>query len=96
MALDLWFREDVARILAATQETMRNSMGAVLPVDPEVGAAYQQGFVDALRAVAIAFGVVPVPAPGATPRAGRERTAHGGEAGGLPGGTWSQDVTVWK
>jgi len=63
MALDLWFREDVARILAATQETMRNSMGAVSPVDPEVGTAYQRGFLDALRAVAIAFGVVPLVIP---------------------------------
>ena len=96
MALDLWFREDVARILAATQETMRCSMGAVLPVDPEMGTAYQQGFVDALRAVAIAFGVVPLPAPGATPHAGRERTGYGGEAEVLPAGAWSQDATVWK
>ena len=59
MGLDLWFREDVARILASTQETMHNSLGAVPPLDPEKADAYQQGFGDALRAVAVAFGVCP-------------------------------------
>jgi len=59
MGLDLWFREDVARILASTQETMRNSLGAVSPLDPEAAGAYRQGFDDALQAVAVAFGVCP-------------------------------------
>ena len=53
MGLDLWFREDVARILACTQETMRASQAATV-----VNEDYQQGFVDALRSVAVAFGVV--------------------------------------
>jgi hypothetical protein len=57
MGLDLWFREDVARILASTQETMSNSLGAVSPLDPEVATAYQAGFADALRAVSVALGV---------------------------------------
>lgn len=57
MGLDLWFQEDVARILASTQETMISSMAAVAPVSPEEADAYQQGFVDALRSVAVAFGV---------------------------------------
>jgi hypothetical protein len=57
MGLDLWFREDVARILASTQETMRSTLGAVAAVEPERADAYQDGFADALRAVAIAFGV---------------------------------------
>ena len=52
MGLDLWFAEDVARILAATQETMQASQAASI-----VNEDYQQGFVDALRAVAVAFGV---------------------------------------
>jgi hypothetical protein len=52
MGLDLWFREDVARILASTQETMQASQAATI-----VNEDYQQGFVDALRAVAVAFGV---------------------------------------
>ena len=55
--LDLWFREDVARILASTHETMVASMRASAPLDPETAGAYQQGFVDALRAMAVAFGV---------------------------------------
>jgi hypothetical protein len=61
MGLDLWFREDVARILASTHETLRASAGAVTPLDEERAGAYQQGFEDALRAVAVAFGVL---APG--------------------------------
>jgi hypothetical protein len=95
MALDLWFREDVARILVATQETMRNSMGAVSPVDAEVGAAYQRGFVDALRAVAIAFGVVPLVGSGAAPRAARGRTVYGWDAEASRPCSGSQDVQVW-
>lgn len=58
MGLDLWFREDVARILASTHETLRASAGAVAPLDEEQAAAYQQGFEDALRAVGVAFGVL--------------------------------------
>jgi hypothetical protein len=59
MGLDLWFREDVARILASTQETMRASLGAVSrPGEGQAAArAYQQGFEDALRAVGMAFGL---------------------------------------
>ena len=64
MGLDLWFQQDVARILAATHETMAASVGAVSPLESEVADAYQRGFVDALRAVAVAFGVYP---PGITP-----------------------------
>jgi hypothetical protein len=62
MGLDLWFREDIARLLASAQETLRASAGALSPVRSESAAAYQQGFNDALRAVGIAFGVA-VPAP---------------------------------
>ena len=53
MGLDLWFREDVVRILASTQETMRASQAR-----GGVNEDYQQGFSDALRSVAVAFGVV--------------------------------------
>jgi hypothetical protein len=58
MGLDLWFREDVARILAAAQETMAGLVGAVPSANPRETNAYQRGFVDALRAVGVAFGVV--------------------------------------
>jgi hypothetical protein len=57
MGLDLWFREDVARILASTHETMHAAQRATAPLDPELAATYRQGFADALRAVAVAFGV---------------------------------------
>jgi len=55
VGLDLWFREDVARILAATQETMQASQAR-----GGINEDYQQGFVDALRSVAVAFGVLPL------------------------------------
>ena len=57
MALDLWFREDVARILASTHETMQASTAGWSHVSPRLAAVYQQGFDDSLRAVGIAFGV---------------------------------------
>jgi hypothetical protein len=57
MGLDLWFREDVARILASTQEALRAVTRATAPLDPEVAEAYRQGFADALQAVGVAFGV---------------------------------------
>ncbi len=69
MGLDVWFRQDVARILASTQETLANSLGAVPPLDLEMAGAYRQGFSDALHAVAVAFGIS---ATSGAPWAGRE------------------------
>lgn len=67
--LDLWFADDVKRILAAAYETMSSSMHATPPLNPEAADAYQQGFVDALRAVGVAFGVAtPAQLPGAARR----------------------------
>lgn len=60
MGLDMWFREDVRRILASTLEVQRNSSLALAPLDAEAAFAYQRGFVDALMAVAVAFGIQPV------------------------------------
>ena len=57
MALDLWFRDDVMRILASAHETMQACTGAVGPISPDLSETYRQGFVDALRVIAIAFGV---------------------------------------
>jgi hypothetical protein len=57
MGLDLWFREDVARILASTKEGMRAVMGSASPLDPELAEAYRKGFSDALQTVGVAFGV---------------------------------------
>lgn len=61
MGLDLWFKEDVARILASSHETMRAMSDAVQASSTEAAYNYRQGFEDALRAVALAFGVVPPP-----------------------------------
>jgi len=52
MGLDLWFREDVARILGAAYEAMSLTAAAG---EPEAG--YRAGFGAALRAVAMGFGV---------------------------------------
>lgn len=56
MGLDMWFREDIARILAATAETMAATQAAAPETDTT--AAYRQGFADALWSVGIAFGIV--------------------------------------
>ena len=58
MGMDLWFREDVVRMLASTHEALRSTSGLVRTDNHEAVATYRQGFVDALRVVAIAFGVV--------------------------------------
>ena len=57
MGLDLWFKEDVARILASTQTTVNSQRTAYPAADPAYADAYQRGFDDALNAVAVAFGV---------------------------------------
>jgi hypothetical protein len=57
MGLDIWFREDVARILAAAHETRHFTAHATPPLDPERAQAYARGFDDALRALAVAFGL---------------------------------------
>jgi len=57
MSSIVFFREDVIRVLASTREAQRASAAAVAPLDPAHADAYQQGFEDALRGVAMAFGV---------------------------------------
>ena len=56
--MDIWFREDVTRILASSYDTMRSAIqeGECLGKDTE---AYQRGYKDALRSVGISFGVIP-------------------------------------
>jgi hypothetical protein len=71
--LDLGFQEDVARILASTHETMVTSTNAIPTLDPDLAAAYQRGFADALRAVAVAFGVaIPCRLPTSTQATGSQ------------------------
>lgn len=77
MGLTVFYQEDVTRILAATLEVQRNSARALAPLDAEAAAAYQRGFVDALLAVAVAFGV----------RAPSAARVAGGTAGGGASGT---------
>ncbi len=72
MGLDFWFREDCARILAATQETMAVTMNATPALDPVQAKAYRQGFSDAIRSVAIAFGVAAPASAGGHGRRGNE------------------------
>jgi hypothetical protein len=73
MAMDLWFREDVTRILASTYDAMQASTRAASTEDSGEMGLYRQGFTDALRAVAVAFGVgTPNPSGGlGQPRTGR-------------------------
>ncbi|MBN1658278.1 MAG: hypothetical protein JXA93_07755 [Anaerolineae bacterium] len=85
VGLDVWFREDVARILASTQETMAATRGGAPALDPDRADAYQQGFTDALRVVAVAFGLVaPGLSGGEAPRRPASRARSGG-CGRLPG-----------
>ena len=63
MAVNLWFREDVVRILVSVQETMVSSLSAVPALEPELAAAYQQGFEAAVRSMTIAFGVAYIEQP---------------------------------
>jgi hypothetical protein len=63
MGLDVWFRDDVAHMLAAAHETLQASSRGAPPLDPERAEAYHQGFEDALRALAVAFGLA-VPGAG--------------------------------
>jgi len=76
MGLDLWFREDIARILASTQAAMENSLGAVSPLDPQGAEAYQEGFDHALRAVGMAFGLRPASTRGGPGTDAPYRTVH--------------------
>ncbi len=78
MGLDLWFREDVVRILASTQETMRSSIAASRPLDVAVADSYRDGFDDALRSVAVAFGIcAPVSTGQAEARTGTRPEGRG-------------------
>jgi hypothetical protein len=92
MGLDLWFPDDVKRILASTHETMAASMRAAPPLNPEMAEAYQQGFVDALRVVAVAFGVA---VPGQVPRSPTVSRTIDAEPGGGNSRTHSLRSPDW-
>ena len=57
MGLDLWFRDDVTRILASAAESGRATTEALALSVPDGAATYQRGYTDALRVVSLAFGL---------------------------------------
>ena len=59
MGLDLWFRDDVARILRASHEAMSVTAEAVAngEIGSERAEGYKQGWSAALNTVAMAFGL---------------------------------------
>ena len=86
--LDVWFADDVSRILASAHETLTASLRGAPPLDVERAEAYQQGFVDALRAVAVGFGVLPPEARQQGARSIVEVEAGRVGARSLPAGSW--------
>lgn len=57
MGLSVWYREDVARILASIVHTQVSTLAAIPSRDQELTDTYQRGYADAVVAMAIAFGV---------------------------------------
>lgn len=57
MGLDVWFRDDVGRILAAVLET-NDASTLYEPLDASAAEIYQQGFRAAVRCVAVGFGII--------------------------------------
>jgi len=82
MGLSIWFPEDGARILGSVDQTMVATQAAIPALDPEKAEAYQQGFHDAIRAVAVAFGVTMPVMPAGN---GSRPTASTVDAQRLPG-----------
>lgn len=68
MGLDLWFRDDVARIIASAWESYQATASSV-PVETMTESeqarayAYGRGWADALRAMSVAFGLSSTYAP---------------------------------
>ena len=59
MSLDVWFKDDIRNTLLALNETSRDTHALARSVagESESTAHYRSGYADALRAVAIAFGI---------------------------------------
>ncbi len=53
MGLDLWFKEDVVKLLALTYHTMSVTQSASAGVSED----YRRGFEAALQALALGFGI---------------------------------------
>lgn len=60
--LDIWFREDIKNIIMAADQANSEALTAGLGfADPELQGAYMHGFRAALRTLALAFGLAPLP-----------------------------------
>ncbi len=58
MGLDVWFSEDIARVLKAVAHANEMALEAGLVIEPDpYRAGYQAGHFAALAAVALAFGL---------------------------------------
>jgi hypothetical protein len=57
MSLACWFRDDVTRLLASVAEAADSTSEAFPSTEPQLAEAYRRGFADAIRAVAVGFGV---------------------------------------
>lgn len=70
MSLDVWFKDDIRNTLLALSETSQDTHAQIVALVGESPTAqsYRSGYGDALRAVAIAFGIT-------APRAGDDRHA---------------------
>jgi hypothetical protein len=79
MSLDVWFQQDIKHTLLAINQTSLDTttrLASLAGDTPEL-QAYRAGYNDALRAVAIAFGIAhPAPTPQALPI--ERRTANYG------------------
>jgi len=70
MSLDVWFKDDIRNTLLALSETSQDTHAQIVALvgESQTAQSYRSGYGDALRAVAIAFGIT-------APRASEERQA---------------------
>lgn len=57
MGLDIWFREDIVRILRGISETLECAMRAAEVSGDSYAEGYRRGHADAIAATAECFGV---------------------------------------
>jgi hypothetical protein len=64
MSLDIWFREDIQHLLAAMESASTQSLAQAAETAADMNSlrAYGRGYRAALRAVALACGLRPLPA----------------------------------
>jgi hypothetical protein len=86
MALDLFFKEDIQRVLVAAAANLAATQAANPALDEERADAYRQGFTDALQVAAFYFGVAaPTDSPPRRPL-GRTIDAPGWRKGAIDEG----------